>query len=68
MSFELIKTDLAISEVAEVLGISRGRVYAIIKSGKLHKMDGRRGVRVSVEELERYLADYHAKLPFSLGL
>lgn len=69
MSIDLIKTDLSVSEVAQVLGKSKSYIYAMIHNGLLRRVPSvKRGVRVNVAELERYLADYHAKLPFSLGL
>lgn len=49
---------LTISEIAEILNISKQMVYAIIRSGELTAIKlGPRSVRVARSEFERYLND-----------
>ena len=49
---------LTISEIAEILNISKQMVYAIIRSGELTAIKlGPRSVRIARSEFERYLND-----------
>lgn len=43
-------------DVAEQLSISRTRVYELIGSGELHGIRISRGVRVTADEVRRWLA------------
>lgn len=49
---------LTISEIAEILNISKQMVHAIIRSGELTAIKlGPRSVRIARSEFERYLND-----------
>lgn len=44
-----------ISEVAELLSVSRGLLYSLIKSGQIKVLKIGRARRISVDEINRFL-------------
>jgi excisionase family DNA binding protein len=45
------------NEAAEILSVSKGTLYAMLKSGELKKVKIGRATLISQVELDRYLAD-----------
>lgn len=47
---------LTVKQVAEILQLSRSKVYQLIESGKLHSHKIEGSIRVAAEDLSAYLA------------
>lgn len=58
MNSEFTRLAYNIQEAAQMLGISRSQLCKLIAQGRLTKIRiGERGVRITRDELQRFLAD-----------